>query len=325
MELKKLSFALWATVSVSCELPEQPYPDPIGLATEAAMGSNYENVVYFSLETDTAVLIRPRDAYDLRWDPEWNSFGLRLNSSGFGQFKRSTSHDFYAITDTSEFDGSWQWSSEGAALWDQDLGHWIDWTEGSWSPIFAVLPGIDATGATRPLWRIQMRSLASGIRIRFAPFFEPTQVDSVQWDTNDGTQFLHLDRGTVPRHNIEPLAWDFMMGQYVDQDTVPATGEIVPYVVRGVLIPPHQGAVKTRRAWNNLPSEWAYAEPLEQRTNAVGYDWKYYSFSSASYVTDTNAIFLLERTDASRYALRFLDFYNSQGQRGFVQTQWKPL
>lgn len=325
MELKHLCIGLAMAVAVSCELPEQPYPAPIGLATESAMGPGYENVVYFSLESDTALLIRPRDAYDLRWAPSFSAFGLRLNSSGFGQFKRSETYDFNAVLDTVQFDGTWQWSMEGAALWDQDLGHWTDWSEGVWSPVFAVLPGIDATGSVRPMWRIQMCTLLDGIRIRFAPFNEPANVDSVSWNASEGTQFLRLNRGTVPRMQIEPAEWDFLMGQYVDQASVPGSSEIVPYVVRGVLIPPGRAASRTQRAWNDLPAEWAYAEALEQRTNTVGYDWKYYSFTSSSYITDTNSIFLLERPDASRYALRFLDFYNNQGQRGFVQAQWKPL
>lgn len=328
MELVCTRTALWLVaglLAIGCELPEKPYPAPIGLTTEAAMGFGYQNVVYFSLERDTALLVRPRDAYDLRWDPALSRTGLRLNSSGFGQFKRSGSYDFSASLDTADFPGLWQWSMEGARLLDQDLGRWPEWANDGWSPVFAVLPGIDANATARPLWRVQIRATPQGICLRFAPFGEPNAVDSVRWDAADGLQFLRLGTGSIPRTAVEPVQWDFLMGQYVDQDTVPGTQELIPYVVRGVLLPPGRGAVRVRRPWNDLPAEWAYAQALEQRTNTVGYKWKYYSFSSSSYVTDTNAVFLLERPDASRYAIRFLDFYNSQGQRGFVQTQWKPL
>ncbi len=322
----RIGWALLALTAISaCELPEKPYPAPVGLATEAAMGTNYQNVVYFSLETDTALMVRPRDAYDVRWDPQLNPHGIRINSSGFGRFKRSGAYDFGSQLDTANFEGTWQWSREGSELFAEDLGRWTDWEINGWSPVFAVLPGIDASGMERPMWRIQLRRNTDGISLYFAPFGSPESADSVRWVAADGLQFMRFDLGMVPKSAVEPPNWDFLMGQYVDQDTVPGTGELVPYVVRGVLLPPHRGGLRVRRAWNDLNPEWAYAQELEFRSNVVGYDWKSYSFASASYVTDTAATFLLERSDASRYALRFLDFYSSQGQRGFVQTQWKPL
>ena len=319
-----IGYVVMLVACTGCELPEKPYAPPVGLSVEAAMGPDYANVVYFDFDMDTALLVRSRDVYDLQWSPE-DDAGFRLNSSGFGQFKRSESYDFHAELDTAEFPGTWQWSHEGAELFAEDLGSWTVWDSSGLSPVFAIDPGVDVSNQGRSMVRVQFEIDPNGVLVYWAPWSLTTSCDTLRMEAIEGVQFMHFDNGVVEPTEVEPEYWDWSIGQYVDQDTMSTTGEILPYVVRGVLIPESHAAKKTRRQWGQMYEEWAYAQVLEQRTNIIGFDWKYYSFTSSSYEVDTTISYLVERPDGIRYGLRFLGYYNDQGLKGHAQSQWKVI
>ena len=68
-----------------------------------------------------------------------------------------------------------------------------------------------------------------------------------------------------------------------------------------------------------------YDEQLAQMRLAdeIGFDWKEYLFGPpARYVTYSDRTFLVRDVEGYYYKLRFLDFYNDQGIRGFPTMEY---
>src|SRR5690606_3942500 len=58
------------------------------------------------------------------------------------------------------------------------------------------------------------------------------------------------------------------------------------------------------------------AHPFRTAEDAVGYDWKEYSFETSSYVIYPDHVFIVQDNDGYFFKLHFTDFYDDAGQRG---------
>jgi uncharacterized membrane protein len=53
----------------------------------------------------------------------------------------------------------------------------------------------------------------------------------------------------------------------------------------------------------------------------IGYTWKTYSFNTASYTVNNRYIYIIQTGNGQCYKMRFLLFYDQQGQKGYPQFQ----
>ncbi|MBK9176165.1 MAG: hypothetical protein IPM46_07485 [Flavobacteriales bacterium] len=65
--------------------------------------------------------------------------------------------------------------------------------------------------------------------------------------------------------------------------------------------------------------------PMEGRRNAIGYDWKVYSFETSAYSIVPDLAFIVRDADGYLYKLRFIEFYGPQGQTGCPLFETVPL
>jgi hypothetical protein len=101
----------------------------------------------------------------------------------------------------------------------------------------------------------------------------------------------------------------------------------MPYLVSGVLLQQKRTRVAfipdADMAAVTLNDTLAF--PFTHRVDAIGYDWKNYSFETSSYTVDDRRVYIIQDGEGFFHKLRFLDFYSAQGQVGCPQFEVVPL
>ena len=124
---------------------------------------------------------------------------------------------------------------------------------------------------------------------------------------------------------IEPPAgsWDVVFTQYTHQFYEP----FLPYIVTGVLV--DRGRARIARVdhaeFTSVTLADTLTHPFTLRRDAIGYDWKTYSFETSSYTIDATIVYIIEDGEGYFHKLHFLDFYNDQGVAGYPLFEVVPL
>jgi hypothetical protein len=141
--------------------------------------------------------------------------------------------------------------------------------------------------------------------------------------------FVQIDLdGEMPTMTLEPPKedWDLFFTQYTDI-LITSEGEAFPYLVTGVLLNPNK--VKALRAtdgsFESLSLEDAMSLNLSSAVNTIGYNWKYYNFNDAVYTVNTQQTYVIQDVEGYYYKLRFIGFYNQQGEKGYPQFEFQRL
>jgi hypothetical protein len=65
--------------------------------------------------------------------------------------------------------------------------------------------------------------------------------------------------------------------------------------------------------------------PFSGRSDAIGYDWKDYSFETSSYMVNDRIVYIVQDAEGFYHKMRFLEFYSSTGEVGCPQFEIVPL
>ena len=58
------------------------------------------------------------------------------------------------------------------------------------------------------------------------------------------------------------------------------------------------------------------ANPFRTDRDAIGYDWKIYSFDEGTYIVDPSLVYVVQDGDGYFHKLHFIDFYSALGVVG---------
>lgn len=102
----------------------------------------------------------------------------------------------------------------------------------------------------------------------------------------------------------------------------------VNYLVNGVLVNTRIAEVANYLTlpFDSVTIHNAFELEFNQNANAIGYDWKYYNFSTSSYEVHSNRVYVIHnKLLNSYYKLRFLDFYDESGKKGSPLFEYQQL
>lgn len=126
----------------------------------------------------------------------------------------------------------------------------------------------------------------------------------------------------------EPLDWpnwDIVFTTY--KESVPdANGVHYPYVIRGVLINPKKVEVVQLNNANFDEIDLNFTKDIifTKKQDEIGYDWKQYDQGADRYTMVPKRVYLLKTTDAI-FKMKFVEFYNDQGKKGYPKMAWEIL
>lgn len=318
-----LPIAVFVLVFIACEKPEQPVKPAESQALTAGMGDDYSNMLYFNVQTGTFVKQLPHFDYDLQFETTPEGRYIYLNSSNFMLVRNRGAVAFESVTDTM---GSEKW------LYDYPtgepertaIGKWFNADGTSKNEVFVVNRGFDAKGVNIGFAKLQIISAdKDGYSMRIGSL--DNTLDTVVTITKDDEKnLMQFWFESLAVEDIEPNKnnWHFHFSQYTDYD-ITEDGDTLGYLVRGVLINTSNTAVSRldNEDWNAIDRTFAESLTYSSNRNVIGYDWKAFSLDSGIYEVLPDIIYIIRDISGNYYKLRFVDYYNDMGQKGYAKFE----
>lgn len=284
-----------------------------------AVGENYGNQVWFDLETEQVVKTGAKEIWDISLKIENGLLVVRQNTSLSSSAYTTEIADWNSVT---------QVPSGAVFRYDESSGGTDSLAIGvihDFSKIWIIDRGYDAMGQMQGKLKFRILSF-SGNEVQLE--------HSALNGTNHTTATVYVEEsynctgysfvtGERILHEPEDTAWDLCFTQYTHMFYDPYQ----PYLVVGVLA--NGGQVEVAE-WNDadfeaISGEDAAGMVYSGRVDEIGYDWKVYNFDTQLYHVDSRKVYILRTAQDVVYKLRFIDFYNSSGVRGFPRFEMQMI
>ena len=64
---------------------------------------------------------------------------------------------------------------------------------------------------------------------------------------------------------------------------------------------------------------------FSNKKNIIGYNWKYFDFDTQTYTVKSYITYVIKNNSSEYYKMRFIDFYNEVGEKGFPKIEIQKL
>jgi len=306
-----------------------PHPRGNVQTDTIGMTQNYLNQVYFSLDSGRVVSTNSKTAFDLGFECSQAGWHVILNTS-----------DFMKVADLGEVVFGQAYDTTGLIMrFDKSDGNPDSNAIGRWFSIrgtdtvsdrhvYAVSRGMDELGNPLGLYQVIFDSLKNGtFYFRYAPLQGGTAIPgAVTKDPGVNFRFFSLKTGSVVPVEPEKETYDLLFSQYTTLLFTDA-GIPYPYLVTGVLLNRYrvEAAVDSTTDFLAITRDKALTMTYSKSLDAVGYDWKYYSFSTGSYTIRPGIHYIIRGISGFYYKLRFIGFYNKAGLKGYPVIEYQQL
>jgi hypothetical protein len=296
---------------------------------------DYSIQSYFNLSTDQIIDTSLKTAWDLGLSCKDDDFTLILNTSRFMKIAHTGSDLFEATYSSEGFE--WLFDESTGVSSGNAIGQWWETTgEGpvSLNEVLLVDRGINEEGLPAGFLKIQPSidpaSRQVGIRIaelngnneRSFFFTKENDLNFVSMSFESGQNLIQP----------EPLKteWDLLFTQYT---TLLYTddGEPYPYLVTGVLINDSlvSAVMDSLISFDSVDRAYAEQKLMSFNRDVIGYDWKKVNgdvtAGDVTYTARPEMVFIIKNTRGFYFKLRFIDFYNNLGQKGYPTFEYQKL
>ncbi len=321
----------------ACEKPEKLYPQPktsLGVQSQIfAMGENYANQLWFDFATQKT----ETNAFGL-WhmgfscDPSQPRVSINGGISASFGVARFAGSSFGKITADSIKKVQWYFDNpngdpDSSAFPRAFVKNGTQWEVNDYTYVIDL--GDKIKDSTRYV-QLKFTGCKPGQSYDFEyknlvpNGFVRKQMITVNRDKNF-VYYQLLEHRTVDNEPFNNDQWDILFTTY--KESVPdANGVPYPYVIRGVLINPKKVSVAQldKVDFNAIDKAYASAVVYGKKQDEIGYDWKQYDQTAERYTMVPNRVYLIKTTDAI-IKMKFVDFYNDQGVKGYPKMAWEIL
>ena len=326
-------FVIMLPVMQSCFKEDQQVPAPIRgdvMTDTIAMTENYRYQVWFRLDSGNVVSTNPRANSDLGFECSKDGWKIILNTADFMKATDLGVVPFGQPQDTTGL--KWSFDKSDGNPDSLAIGRWFTTTGNdtiSLNHVYILLRGLDENGKDLGVCQVIFDSLKHGtFYFRFTRLQGGTVYNgSVTKDPAVNYLWFSFDGSGSVVHN-EPTKenYDLLFTQYT---TLLFTdlGEAYPYLVTGVLLNRFrvEVAVDSIHHFTDITFDIAQNLSYSRALDAIGYDWKYYNFDAGSYTVRTGLSYVIRDVRGYLYKLRFIGFYNKQGQKGYPSFEFQRL
>lgn len=295
------------------------------------MGPEYNDQFFYSLATNSVVKQNSRFAYDLMFDCNADKFHIWLNTAKFMSVKRmnQTSLDSVVLRDT--IGGDWHFELGEFNPDSNAIGDW--WSAAGNEPpsagkVYLIQLGIDNEGNSFGYIKLKVDNFyGDTYSITWSDFVSAPKTKLVQKDASRAYRYLNVQTNSL-LDDIEPpkTDWDLCFTRYSVFFYDPY---YIPYLVTGVLHNPErvQAYLDSTVVFDSVKLSTFNQARLLSRRDAIGYEWKRVSSLSvnATYTMNLHYTYYI-RADADKlYKLRFIDFFNQSGIKGYPLFEYYQL
>ncbi len=286
---------------------------------QAALGSFYENQVWFDLNNNQVASSSSANNWDLSFESSSGGWIIRLNSALFMLAGNSMDTVFSAELNMEDLEMKFD-KSDGNPD-STAIGAWYETIEDStWSHRYVYLLdlGSDQEGNSLGQKKVQFDIRGETFQMRYAnPDNSGDTTVLILRDPAMDQVYYSFEEGLV---NVAPLPdqWSLLFTRYTTM-LVTDDGDDYPYLVVGVLLNPN-GVFAARDSihdFMDLDADDVTDLEYTSRSDVIGYDWKYYNFDNGVYTIVPDMNFVIKDRDGYFYKLRFVDFYSDEGVKGY--------
>lgn len=289
--------------------------------------TNYKYQVFYSLATDSSVSYNLITDWDLGFECSDSGWHVKLNQAKTMYAGNSNSTDFSSVTSSSAydmyFDPSYMFAADSTAI-----GEWyniVDESPVSKNFVYVINRGTDADGNSVGYKKIQLDFQNGNYQITSANLDGSNEVTDII-EKNEDVNFVcySLTDGIV---DIEPAKddWDIVFTKYATM--LSYNDAPYAYTVTGVLLNPYNRYADSLPdiGFDEITSSTVEDLELGNQKDIIGYSWKSYNMTSGRYTVDSDKIFILKDNDDNYYKIRFIDFYDSDGNKGYPSFEYLNL
>ena len=304
--------------------------ETIPLAEEdPIVGVVFKNQVFFNLENGLTWTVK-RDSWDLAFETNPNGFHVTLNSANYMQAANAGSVAFGTVwleEDMPNFEFDFDASSGN--LDSTIIGEWLDRESGlSHKDVFLINRGFNGRLEERGYLKLQFQRLKNDtISFIYSDLNGENERAGEVYIGDQTSNFVYFSFESNDVVRVEPPKedWDLVFTYYSYRYP-----DGIPYWLTGALTNRHKvrsaevrdSAMVFENISLNDTSQFRFTRNIDE----IGFDWKQYLFGPpARYVVYSGRIFIVQDTRGIYYKLRFLDFYNAEGQRGFPTFEFAEL
>lgn len=306
-----------------------PHPRGDVKTDTIAMTEYYLYQIYFDLDSGKVISSNVKTVSDLGFECSSNGWRIILNTSDFMKVADLGPVQFGLPYDTLgvklKFDPS-DGNPDSTAI-----GQWFEISGSdtvSGNHVYAISRGLDEFGNPLGLYQVVFDSLKDGkYYFRYAPL-QGGVIKQGEVSKDPAVNFIYFSLKTGTVQPLEPVktAYDLVFTQYTTMLTTDE-GIPYPYLVTGVLSNRYQVEVSmdTIHPFQSITRELALGFNYSRKLDAIGYDWKLYDFDSGSYTIRSSYNYVFRNQEGFLFKLRFIGFYNKNGEKGYPVIEYQQL
>ncbi len=307
----------------SCLKKEKPVPAPTPgdiETTQIEIGYPYKYQVYYDCNTNSVVKTNAKYDWDLSFECSPTGFHILLNTAK-GIFVANQGVIPFS-TNLSSNGQTWLWDNPNGRLDSTGIGDWrntnnvyiIDrqyYENGS----HAGYKKIIFTQVDNQSYTFKYADLDGANEVTYT-IQKNNNLNYIHFNFDNGGQTLDLE----PNKN----EWDLLFTNHYEKfDNLP-----LPFVLTQCLSNTYNQVVcaeDTNALFHSIELADTIQYTFTSFRDEIGYDWKIRNSADNSFTIDANKSFIVKSTEGFFFKIRFIDFYNNQGVKGYPKFEIQKL
>ena len=287
--------------------------------TQINLESNYAKQVFYNVKQNSIISSNTKTEWDLGFGNEEGVFNIIINSSVFSQIKKINNLLFEEVTTIPD---SIDWS------WDDPSSYSNTAIGNSWNKniTYIIDLGFNNDGNPRGYKKFKVDTFSNNYYIITFSNLNNSELKTIQISKNNNVQYTRFSFSSstiISSPNNDD--WDLLFSQY----THLYADSIVPaYLVTGVLINQKSGvevAIDSVNTFSDIIFSNINNYTFNNNQDIIGYNWKLYDFDNGYYIIKSNISYIIKNTEGRYYKLRFIDFYNDFGVKGYPTIEVQEI
>ncbi|MBU6324373.1 MAG: HmuY family protein [Bacteroidetes bacterium] len=323
--------AIAATVFTSCE-PEEPlYPAPKqiqGLQTLTLdMGEDRNRDVFVNL-SNVAYSSADGSLWDLGFSCVSGRWDIIINNGNDAWIYRGDTGSINRVFKVPST--GWRYDNPTGTPDSSALGSWSPDGSKSYGYCYIMDRGLNQAAADRyvkfKLGRVENGDYVLSYGRLADTVTKPARIGRMPGKNYAYFSFLRGD--TIHAEPLNQDAWDLVFRKYKTNIIETGTGIPYDYVAVGCLLNPYNTLaveVPANTPFESVNLGLAQSLTLSARRDAIGYDWKLFDRLSGKYTVNYKRVYVIRTAGNQWFKLRFTDYYNDLGQRGYPKFEFERL
>lgn len=305
----------------SCEKEEiaiSPHSPGNIQTNQIELGTDYRFQTFYDLGSNSIVSNNLKTEWDLGFESGIDGYHIILNSSIYSSLAYVDNVSFYDTISTSNL--TWNWDNPDGNLDSTAFGDYRNK-----NGFYVYDRGFDLDGNSRGYKKILIDSINDFSYQIIYSNLDNSEPNSFTINKDNSVEFTCFSFDLNNVENIQPPSneWDLLFTQYThlySDTTTPA------YLVTGVVLN-SEVLVAQDKSFSFEEINYNTINQLNFTSNrdAIGFDWKEYNFDAGFYTVNSNLNYIIKDRQQRYFKLRFTDFYNINGDKGYPSIEIQEL